>query len=85
MRICIINQDCFGRIDDEHTKTRASGGSDHPDNLIYMCRKHHTEKHAKGLTHMTTKYSQYHKALRDRGWEWVPWIAKWKPPKTCYK
>jgi len=34
--------------DRHHIKTRGAGGSDDPENIIYLCRVHHAELHAIG-------------------------------------
>lgn len=39
---CLV---CFkSPCDPCHIKTRGSGGHDKPDNIIPLCRKHHTEQ-----------------------------------------
>lgn len=37
---------CEGPHDPHHIKSRGSGGGDTPDNLICLCRAHHTACHA---------------------------------------
>jgi len=39
---------CYGRLDPDHIFTRGAGGSDKPFNLAWLCRYHHTERHAIG-------------------------------------
>ena len=34
--------DCYGPLDVHHLRTRGSGGDDVPENMITLCRKHHT-------------------------------------------
>lgn len=36
---------CFGRIDPHHIKMRSQGGLDTLDNLISLCRAHHSWVH----------------------------------------
>jgi hypothetical protein len=47
----LISQDgCVEGFDVHHIETRGSGGSDLPNNLICLCRKHHQETHAGQIT-----------------------------------
>lgn len=39
-----------------HVTTRGAGGDDVPENLIALCRIHHTEIHAIGPSRMAQKY-----------------------------
>ena len=36
---------CYGRIDPHHVLRRSQGGQDTPDNLISLCRAHHSFVH----------------------------------------
>lgn len=40
---CIVLNQCIGRIDPHHITTVGAGGGDTPDNIMPLCRKHHTE------------------------------------------
>jgi 5-methylcytosine-specific restriction endonuclease McrA len=52
---CLI---CYMRPSDpDHITTRGAGGHDLADNLWPLCRKHHNERHSKGLGFMIKKYS----------------------------
>lgn len=42
---CYIGQDCYGKIVAHHLNTVGAGGDDIVDNLVPLCRKHHTEIH----------------------------------------
>ena len=42
-RRCLVNSHCVGRIDPHHITTQGSGGGDTIDNVMPLCRKHHTE------------------------------------------
>lgn len=42
--------------DPDHITSRGAGGHDKPENVWPLCRKHHTERHAKGLRYMVQKY-----------------------------
>jgi hypothetical protein len=54
--ICEIENDCFGPVDRHHIKTRGAGGKDIEENIIFLCRKHHTEVHAIGRVTFFKKY-----------------------------
>lgn len=85
MNRCIIGIDCIGSLDKEHIKTRGSGGSDHPSNIVYMCRKHHNWKGQYGKTKMSKMFPQYKQALINRGWEYSELAGKWLPPMEATK
>lgn len=36
---------CFGRIDPHHIRRRSQGGLDTPENLVSLCRSHHSWVH----------------------------------------
>lgn len=36
---------CWGRIDPHHVLRRSQGGPDHVDNLVSLCRAHHSAVH----------------------------------------
>ena len=42
--------------DPDHITSRGAGGGDEAINVWPLCRTHHTERHAKGLTFMVQKY-----------------------------
>lgn len=60
-----------------HLKTRGSGGSDMPFNLIPTCLTCHIEYHGKGLYHMTKKYPGVERWLIENGWEFNDYLKKW--------
>ncbi len=43
-------------VDVHHIKSRGAGGGDTVDNVIPLCRSHHTEIHKIGPTKMMEKY-----------------------------
>lgn len=75
---CIIceavteNGNCF-----HHIKTRASGGSDEPHNMMPVCKKHHNEIHSKGNNQMCKQYPQFQNWLKNNGWRLDGYINKW--------
>jgi len=42
--------------DPHHIKSRGAGGDDIPDNLLALCRDHHTEIHMIGISRFMNKY-----------------------------
>ena len=66
MPSCLINKNCFGRLDPHHLKTRGSGGDDSQTNVMPLCRLHHTELHKIGLSSFVEKYGLQNE-MRNRG------------------
>lgn len=65
-----------------HIKTRKSGGSDQPFNLMPLCLKHHTEVHAIGLMKFSQKYKAVRSWLLAMGWEVDQFLNKWVHPRS---
>lgn len=42
--------------DPDHITSRGAGGDDSKSNIWPLCRRHHNERHARGLVYMTDKY-----------------------------
>lgn len=67
----VTRQPCLacGRTpsDPHHVTTRKAGGEDTPENVMPLCRAHHTEWHASGPGRMTEKYARVLKWLQDHG------------------
>jgi hypothetical protein len=42
--------------DPHHLKSRGAGGGDEPENLLSLCREHHTEMHKIGALTFLKKY-----------------------------
>jgi 5-methylcytosine-specific restriction endonuclease McrA len=74
---CEIDNNCLGPLDIDHVKTFASGGKDEESNCMTLCRKHHTEKGAKGLIHFADKYHVIKIWLLNYGWQICPLRKKW--------
>lgn len=51
-----------------HIKTFKVSQSDHPANIVSMCRNHHQEQHKIGWKRMIAKYSSLGFALELKGW-----------------
>jgi hypothetical protein len=60
-----------------HVKTRGSGGTDDPWNLMPIARKYHTEVHAIGLTTFVKKYPQVLNWMLAHGWVFDEIKNKW--------
>jgi hypothetical protein len=54
--------------DPHHLITRGAGGKDEIDNIMPLCRRHHTEVHQIGLVKMSHKYVLVEEWLDDHGW-----------------
>ena len=52
-----------------HLRTFKVTQSDHPANMIPMCRKHHNEQHQIGWKRMIQKYFKLALDIRALGWE----------------
>lgn len=59
-------------VDPDHIKTRVAGGGDRWENLMPLCRKHHTERHACGYVFMAMNYPGVKMALEKKGWLITP-------------
>lgn len=83
-------------VDLHHIKTRKSGGSDAPHNLMPLCRQHHNEAHNIGMERMASKgifniqdcfgrtkvfnYNNVKKWLLMKGWTFEEFRNKWTHP-----
>lgn len=54
--------------DPAHIKTRGSGGDDTYNNVMPLCRKHHTEQGQIGWKKMSVKYRAVDLDLVSKGW-----------------
>ena len=66
-----------GQVCYHHIKTRASGGTDEPENMIPICQKHHNEFHSKGTSHMADTYPAVKRWLLSVGWNNDNFFKKW--------
>ena len=54
---CLVgNKACTIGTDPHHVKTRGAGGGDEPENLMPLCRVHHTEIHLTGHAKFVKRY-----------------------------
>lgn len=53
--------------DPHHVTTVKAGGGDTMDNVMSLCRAHHTEWHKSGPGHMVAKYPKIRKWLVNMG------------------
>jgi hypothetical protein len=67
---CAVHANCFGPVDPAHIRSRGAGGPDVPQNLVPLCRKHHSEQHQMGWAKFTLHYPQVWEAMVKKGWEW---------------
>jgi hypothetical protein len=81
MNFCIISGDRI--CDKHHLITRGAGGSDHENNIIYLCRAMHTKVHAIGLRKFSTEYPVVMYWLFAHGW--VMQNNEWVAPPECRK
>lgn len=71
---------CFRHAcDPDHIKSQGSGGPDEAWNLQPLCRIHHTERHAKGLTWLAEKYPAVKANLIEKGWYLCELRNRWFP------
>lgn len=64
---CIICGD--KKTDYCHIKTKGSSGNNEPYNIMFLCRKHHSEQHAVGLYRFLKKYPEVEKEIIRLGWK----------------
>lgn len=55
--------------DDCHIKTKGSGGSNEPWNIMPLCRTHHVEQHKIGIITFIKKYLEVRKDIESKGWD----------------
>ena len=75
---CII-PDC-GAVpcDPSHIRSRGAGGPDTSWNVVPMCRPHHTEWHAVGITKFISKYPRFFGRLLILGWHLEEQEGRWR-------
>jgi predicted restriction endonuclease len=56
-------------VDRCHIKTKGSGGSDEPFNIMSLCRLHHALQHQIGIVTFIEKYPAVLKDVQSKGWE----------------
>ena len=55
--------------DPDHVKTRGAGGGDTIDNVMPLCRRHHTERGTLGIASMVNKYPGIYRWMVTHGRE----------------
>lgn len=63
---CIVCGDINFEL--HHVKTKKSGGSDEPHNLMPLCRREHILVHGKGMVWFSNRYPRAKKWLEENGW-----------------
>ena len=54
---CLVkNENCYGRTDAHHVKTRGSGGKE-KNNLVPLCRAHHIYIHSCGKNTFSKRFN----------------------------
>lgn len=56
-------------VDPCHIRTRGSGGPDIIENLVPMCRSHHTEQGKLPWSEFLVRYPEVRSVLEAKGWE----------------
>lgn len=64
---CIICGDINSCL--HHIRSRGSGGSDKPHNLMILCLRHHNEIHAKGRDTFSKMHPKAYRWMLRNGWE----------------
>lgn len=60
-----------------HLKTVGSGGDDTEENVVPMCRRHHSEQHNLGIKSFYDKYFLFRLAVKERGLKFENVFGKW--------
>ena len=68
MRCCECGRE---GCDPAHAKSKGSGGDDIKENVIPLCRKHHTEQHKIGVVTFAKKYPKVMMWYLTNGWELI--------------
>lgn len=64
-RPCVL---CGKPSDPAHIKSRGAGGPDDPQNIVSLCREHHSMQHQYGHIRMMEKFPPYRFHLEKMGW-----------------
>lgn len=59
-----------------HIKSVGAGGCDTPENLIAMCRKHHTESHNKGWVKFVESHLALAWHLEQKNWKIIEELGR---------
>lgn len=72
---CVV---CGKSSDACHIKSKGSGGYDVPENLISLCREHHTMQHKLGWSQMCDRFPLVLFELEEKGWRFVEEFGRTK-------
>lgn len=61
----------YGVSDRCHLKSKGSGGTWEDENIVLMCREHHSEQHKSGWSKFLEKYPMARHKLKKKGWSIV--------------
>ncbi len=64
---CSVSE-CRKASDPDHIRSRGSGGHDTSDNILPLCRSHHTERGTVGWGVFLMKYPHVEEILEKKGW-----------------
>jgi hypothetical protein len=64
-------------VDPHHVKTVKTGGDDVEENIIPLCRNHHTMVHRQGLEYMAQNFQGVTSWLDRNGWTYDDYRLKW--------
>lgn len=62
---CVL---CGWKADACHIRSKGAGGDDVEDNLISLCRDHHTQQHSQGWSVFIMKNPSMRELLAKKGW-----------------
>lgn len=65
-------------VDVHHVKSKGAYGDDVENNVVPLCREHHTEVHKIGLNRFSEKYKDMSIWLSRNGWEFDSFVNKWR-------
>lgn len=72
-----------GMVTFHHVHTRGSGGTNHENNLMPLCFKHHEQIHRYALSKFVGIFPSVKNWLLYHGWH-INGFGKWRGPSECY-
>lgn len=94
-RACYFKGPCSKQLEVHHIRYRSNGGSEAPQNLITLCKKHHEQLHdgkiklPEGLKHRSLKHATVMNTVRKGLLQHYPeaeetfgYVTKWERRKT---
>ena len=62
---CVV---CSQSSEPAHIRSRGASGDDIDDNILALCRKHHSESHNIGWAKFCLRYPKVYDELMKKGW-----------------